>query len=427
MEFSLEQLSRDWIEGISGEDFCAKVQDRCARFGEATGAVVIAKKDPVHFAVEFFAAVAAGQPIVLANPSWGAYERKEFEALIEQGTQPEELGVPPLGGQCRESDRLKAGLQLRTILVPTGGSAGGVKLAIHTWESLEAGCHGVQDFLGGGSIDSCCVLPLYHVSGLMQLLRAYHTGGHIRFDEDEVAGRCLSYVPTQLQRALADSKCIQKITTARAIFVGGAAMPSALVEKARELKLPIISVYGMTETAAMVAAIPAEEFLSNSQAGALPIGDAQIEIDPCGRIRIQSPALFKGYHGRPPVDLSQGYLTDDEGYFDEQGRLHVTGRVDRLIMSGGEKIDPQEVEDAICQMDSVQECLAVGIPDSEWGQRLVAFYVPDFPGVDASALLKRLKVELVGYKIPKQLVSVPNLPLNQQGKIDLKKIENFIH
>ena len=415
MEFDLEQLRRDWIDGISGEEFCARVQDRCVQFGEATCAVVIVEKEPVHFAVEFFAAISTGLPIVLTNPNWGASEWQQFKMLMSAAYQFEEVGVPPLGGAFEKKDRLKAGLQpinAGSILIPTGGSTGGVKLATHTWGSLAAACRGVQDFLGGGAVDSCCVLPLYHVSGLMQLLRAYHSGGYIRFDEDEVAGACLSYVPTQLRRSLADPARIQKITTARAIFVGGAALPEALAAQARELKLPVVPVYGMTETAAMCAAVPAEDFLADASAGAQPIGDASFEIESGGRIRIQSAALFKGYYGRPPTDLSRGYLSDDEGRLDRDGRLHVIGRVDRLINSGGEKIDPREVEAAVAALDGVEEVLAVGLPDSEWGQKLVVYYT----GSEVQDWKARLSGRLVNYKLPKVCVWVEELPLDEKGK-----------
>lgn len=405
MEFDLERLGRDWIEGISGQELRARVRNRSAELEGVPRPVVIEHKDPISFAVEFFAAVASGQTIALANPSWGRRERDEFDALLTQ------VGVPPLGGRIHHTDRLKAGLQPSTILIPTGGTTGGVKLAIHTWASLEAACAGVQEFLGGGPIDSCCVLPLYHVSGLMQLLRAYHSGGYIRFDEDEVAGCCLSYVPTQLHRALSNPKRIQNITTARAIFVGGAPMSEALAAKVRALKLPIVPVYGMTETAAMVAAIPAEDFLANPNAGAHPIGDARIEMDPSGRIRIHSPALFKGYHARTPMDLSNGYLTDDEGRLDDQGRLHVIGRVDRLIISGGEKIDPVEVELAVMQLGGVQEVLVVGMPDAEWGQKLVVY----FTGQEVVDWKARLQGRLVNYKLPKQMIHVDRLPLDEKG------------
>ena len=405
MEFDLKSLGRDWIEGISGQELLARVQSEAKVIQGQDQPLVIEQTDPYDFTVEFFAAVSAGRSIALANPNWGAQEREQFTALIG-------LGAPPPVGVISSATRLKSGRQAKAILIPTGGTTNGIKLATHNWETLEVACKGVQQFLGGGAIDSCCVLPLYHVSGLMQLLRAYHSGGYIRFDEDEVEGRCLSYVPTQLRRALLDEKRIQVLSTTRVIFVGGAPMPESLATAARELKLPVMPVYGMTETAAMVAAIPVTDFLTDSRAGALPIGDTNIEIDSSGRIRIQSSALFKGYYGGEPLDLARGYLSGDEGYIDENERLHVKGRIDRLFISGGEKIDPREVEDAVSAIAGVEEVMALGLPDPEWGQKLVVYYT----GEELVDWKERLKEQLATYKLPQEMLRVDRLPLDEKGK-----------
>ena len=189
-------------------------------------------------------------------------------------------------------------------------------------------------------------------------------------------------------------------------------MPESLATAARELKLPVMPVYGMTETAAMVAAIPVEDFFADSRAGALPIGDTNIEIDSSGRIRIQSSALFKGYYGGEPLDLARGYLSGDEGYIDENERLHVTGRIDRLFISGGEKIDPREVEDAVSAIAGVEEVMALGLPDPEWGQKLVVYYT----GEELVDWKERLKEQLATYKLPQEMLRVDRLPLDEKGK-----------
>ena len=405
MEFDLKSLDRDWVEGISGQELIARVQCRAKSIQGQDQPLVIDQADPHDFTVEFFAAVSAGRSVALANPNWGAQEREQFDALIG-------FGIASLGSVISGAKCSNAGHQDKVILVPTGGTTNGIKLAIHTWKTLEAACNGVQEFLGGAAIDSCCVLPLYHVSGLMQLLRSYHSDGYIRFDEDEVEGRCLSYVPTQLRRALLDKKRTQALSTARVIFVGGAPMAESLAEEARELKLPVMPVYGMTETAAMVAAIPVADFLTDSRVGALPIGETKIEVGSSGQISIQSPSLFKGYHGGEPLDLARGYLSGDAGYIDENKRLHVTGRIDRLVISGGEKIDPCEVEDVVSAIAGVEEVMALGLPDPEWGQKLVVYYT----GQELVDWEERLKEQLVSYKLPKEMLRVDRLPLDEKGK-----------
>lgn len=379
--FKLEELRREWIDGSSGEEFYRNVLDIRASLEASGKVVVIQDEDPLAFAVKFFAAVSLRLPIVLANPKWGAKEKGEFDTLTASGD-------------------IAAG----SILIPTGGTTGGVKLAIHDWESLSAAASAVQEFLGGAAVHSCCVLPLHHVSGLMQLMRSFISGGSIRFDEGKTEGRCLSLVPTQLKRLMQTDEGIRKLNTAQTVFVGGAAMPEAIERRARELRLPVVPVYGMTETAAMVAAIPNADFLASAVAGAVPLGDAAILLDDDGSIRIRSSSLFKGYHGGDPVDPKAGFRTGDAGWLDEEGRLHLQGRMDCLINTGGEKVDPTEVEAVLLQLDGITEARVVGEPDEEWGEIVVAYLKLNTPdqSLDQAVIVSVLKRHLSPYKIPKR-------------------------
>ena len=135
-----------------------------------------------------------------------------------------------------------------------------------------------------------------------------------------------------------------------------------------------------------MAALPADEFLAGESAAGRPLGHVHIDLlTECntlcragerGRIRLSGGSLFKAYRGRLGGGLNADgmYMTDDEGCFDAQGRLHIIGRRDRLIISGGEKIDPLEVERALRRTGAVDEVLVLGWPDPEWGHQLVAFY-----------------------------------------------------
>ena len=421
--FEIEALKRDWVAGLSGEALylsaCAyREQIELLTAVDRRRGVLLAESDPFKFAAVFFAALSLEVPIILANPKWGQLERAELAKLV----------APALCFGLEMNDfSLNAPLPPRgAVLIPTGGSTGGVKLAIHNWESLSAACRGVQAFLGGGPINSCCVLPLFHVSGLMQLLRSFMTGGRIFFDDSQVEGRCLSYVATQLQRALSNPRRVVELKTAKAIFVGGGPMSDSLVERARAARLPVVPVYGMTETAAMVAAIPAADLWTNPSAGAQPIGDARLLIEDTGAIRIQSSALFLGYQGQQPVDLLEGYLTQDQGYLDADLGLHVVGRMDRIIISGGEKIDLNEVESALRQHFKLDEILACGMPDEEWGQRLVVFYVLSEDQAGLGNWRAQLKLHLAHFKIPKQMIVVEALPLDERGKLDRDRVRSIL-
>lgn len=379
--FDLNDLRRDWIAGISGEDFCRRLLHARSSLAAEGSFCILREVDPRAFAVQFFAAVSLGLPVALANPRWGVREVAQFDHLLKQ-------------------EQAAAG----TILIPTGGTTGGVKLAIHDWASLQAGAFAVQGFLGGGPVDACCVLPLFHVSGLMQLLRSFVSGGSIRFDEKDSKGCCLSLVPTQLQRMMQTREGICKLHAAGTVFVGGAAMPRTVEQKAREWQLPVVPVYGMTETAAMVAAVPNKCFLAAPDAGAIPLGDARFGIEPDGCIRVHSSSLFKGYHGEAKIERGEGYRTSDAGWLDQQGCLHLQGRMDRLINTGGEKVDPREVEEALLRIDGIAEARVFGEPDEEWGEVVVAYLKPqaDVAELSETAILNSLKKKLSAYKTPKQ-------------------------
>lgn len=346
--------------------------------------LVVCERDPVAFAAVFLGAAAAGLSLALANPRWGEVEWAQFDRLLA-------VAVAPPAAVC----------------IPTGGTTGGVKLAVHTWSSLAAAVDGLQEYLGGGPIHSCCLLPLHHVSGLMPVLRSLLTGGRVRFDEAATSGYCLSLVPTQLRRALADPEAVARLRSARVVFVGGAAMPSGLAGEVRRLRLPVVPVYGMTETAAMVAAIPNDRFLEDPEAGAVAIGKNRFLLEADGQIRIQGPSLFQGYLGQDPMDLSTGYVTGDIGWLDAAGGLHLIGRRDGLIVTGGEKVDPREVESVLRSLDGIDSARIVGEASEEWGQVIVAYVRQRDGRIDVARIRALLKAELAAYKVPKKILPEP--------------------
>lgn len=444
--FELDTLKRSWIEGISGLHFWQDVQEYITRIEAIIESaneqgVLVAESNPVEFAAAFFASVHMGVPTILANPNW---QRSEWEQLGRQVNPAIVFGSPEIFKmQASEANNPQPG----TILIPTGGSSGRLKLAIHTWETLTAACRGFCSFIGSGPVHSCCALPLYHVSGLMQLLRSFISGGQIaftnlkalqsgQFPEMGAEKLCLSLVPTQLQRTLEQQTVADWLCHLKTIFLGGAPMMPALQARVRELNLPVVSTYGMTEAAAMVTALPVKDFLSGNSSVGLPLEHAKVQVvrkdgshclpEEKGRIHIQARSLCLGYHGSP-LDISKdGYLSTDEGYLDRDGYLYVVGRSDRIIISGGENIDPLEVETAFLDTGMIAEVLAIGWPDAEWGERLITFCVPGSKTSNAEDIHQRLRANLANYKIPKQTILLPQLPLNPQGKPDHELIEKLL-
>jgi fatty-acyl-CoA synthase len=143
---------------------------------------------------------------------------------------------------------------------------------------------------------------------------------------------------------------------------------------------------------------------------------------PCGaegRIFVGSELLFEGYTGGGGKEVVDGLMsTGDTGWFDESGRLHVSGRDDEMIVSGGENVFPREVEDLLSSRDDVREAAVIGVGDHEFGQRLKAFVVLQ-PGVhlDEGVLEAFVRDNLARFKVPREVVFLEELPRNATGKV----------
>jgi o-succinylbenzoate---CoA ligase len=350
--------------------------------------------NPIEFLVEFWAAVLSNKSVLIHNPQWGKKEQQQLQQLLEQ----EPLSQP---GQ---------------ILIPTGGTSGELKFAIHTPETLSAAVAGFQEFYGVTEINSYCILPLHHVSGLMQLWRSSTTNGRLIIapEPQPVPSQefFISLVPTQLQRWLEVRR--DWLQSFRAVMIGGAPLAQELADRARSLQIPLSPCYGCTETAAMVTAMPPADFLAGHFSSGLPLPHVQIEIDGDGRIQIQSPALMEGYY---PTAANAQQAFDDLGAIDDRGHLQVLGRASQKIISGGEKIFPNEVEAVILATGLVADVCVIGWPDADWGEKVVALYVPLDP-VDISVLKGAIANQLSKFKQPKNWLTVSVIPRNSQGKLE---------
>jgi O-succinylbenzoic acid--CoA ligase len=212
-----------------------------------------------------------------------------------------------------------------------------------------------------------------------------------------------SLVATQLRR-LRDAG-LEHTTALRALVLGGAPVPPDLVEWAREHEIPVQSTYGMTETTSQVAVTAPWV----DRAAALP--GAQIQIASDGEIVVRGPMVAPG-----ALD-SDGWLhTGDLGEIGRDDLLRVKGRLRDLIITGGENVPPAVVEAALLAHPSVADAAVSGVPDPEWGERVVAYVVERRPVSDYE-LLAFSRERLAGYQVPKEIVRVAGLPRNAGGKL----------
>jgi fatty-acyl-CoA synthase len=191
----------------------------------------------------------------------------------------------------------------------------------------------------------------------------------------------------------------------------------------------LYNLYGSTEVAWATIATPADLRAAPGTAGRIPRGtivrlydDDGSPIDRpdvTGRIYVANEVQMEGYTGGGGKDVIDGLMSSgDVGHFDAEGRLFIDGRDDDMIVSGGENVFPAEVEDLLAGHEAVEEVAVVGVDDEEWGQRLRAV-VARRRGKDVSEreLKDYVKANLAGYKVPREVVFMDELPRNATGKI----------
>ena len=179
---SLDKRSQDnWLVGYDTKKLNFLTRElfqqltQLSRYGQPP-TIFLAQSNPLKFVAGFLAAVAAKCPLFICNPSWIATEWQQVLDVVQPdlvwGEGLDFLVKKPLKNEAKPFYSGK-------IMIPTGGSSGKIRFAIHTWETLSASARGFQSHFALKEVNSCCVLPLYHVSGLMQLLRSFLTGGRL--------------------------------------------------------------------------------------------------------------------------------------------------------------------------------------------------------------------------------------------------------
>lgn len=356
-------------------------------------------------------AVEHGDFVFLCDPRWSVGEQAQVRAL--QSDLATGRPATSTGWVC----------------VPTGGTSGRIRFARHDERTLGAAVRGFLAHFGLSRVNAVDVLPPLHVSGLMSRLRCAATGGtHVPWDwkkleagERPVLSRghgdwVVSLVPTQLQRLLASAEATEWLRQFAIVFLGGGPAWPALTDAAAGAGLRVSLSYGMTETAAMVAALKPEEFLAGGRSCGAPMPHARITLTRDGTIRIEGESVFRGY--APQLGDSRVFATADLGEFDERGWLRVLGRRDEAIITGGEKVNPTEVEAVLRATGEFIDVAVLGVPDAEWGQSVVACYPAIKPEPDLTLVRQRVAEQLPGFKRPKRFVAIADWPRNAQGKLN---------
>jgi fatty-acyl-CoA synthase len=288
--------------------------------------------------------------------------------------------------------------------------------------------------------------PLFHSWGFFHFLMSLPTASTIvlrrRFDPEgtlqaiqEHRAQVLGAVPVMLQRILqlpGETLDRYDLPSLRITSLSGSSLPGELaIAWMDRFGDNIYNLYGSTEVAYGTVATPAELRTAPGTAGRPPRGtvvrlfdDAGREVPrgEVGRIFVGNEMSFEGYTGGGGKDEIDGLLSSgDVGHLDAGGRLFIDGRDDEMIVSGGENVFPREIEDLLADHEAVVEVAVIGVEDDEYGQRLKAFVVlGEEAEVSEEDLKAHVKAHLAGYKAPREIEFMPELPRNATGKI-LKK------
>jgi fatty-acyl-CoA synthase len=339
------------------------------------------------------------------------------------------------------------------ILLYTSGTTGEPKAAVLRHRNLTAYILSSVEYAGAGEDEAAIVsVPPYHIAGVSSVLSSTYSGRRVvhleafepkewvRLVREEGVTHAM-VVPTMLGRILdvieADG---EGLPTLRALSYGGGPMPVAVIERAMALlpDIGFVNAYGLTETSSTIALLGPDDhraaFASDDPAvrarlGSVgqPLPSVEVSIrDPFGN---ELPAGEKGeiwvrgeqvsgeYLGKGGLD-DGWFCTRDAGVLDDGGYLFVHGRLDDVIVRGGENLSPGEIENALLDFPGVREAAVVGIPDTEWGERVVAAVVLD-EGADASedALRDHVRAKLRSTKTPEHIDVRTELPYNETGKL----------
>jgi O-succinylbenzoic acid--CoA ligase len=201
----------------------------------------------------------------------------------------------------------------------------------------------------------------------------------------------------------------------KTVFVGGGPIWPELAEAAARAGLPLSLGYGMTETAAMATALRPAEFLAGDRSCGAPLPHVRIDVTGEGLVRVAGDSIFRGYF--PDWDDRGTFVTEDLGRFDAHGHLEISGRRDALIITGGEKADPLEIERLLRSSGEFADLAVVGVPDPAWGHAVVACYPALAPAPDLARAAAALQA-LAPFKRPRHYVPLADWPRNAQGKVN---------
>jgi o-succinylbenzoate---CoA ligase len=299
------------------------------------------------------------------------------------------------------------------LVVETSGSTGRPKRVVLSRRAVLASVHATARRLDGEG-RWLLALPAAYVAGAQVVCRSVVAGAppvlleeHDSFASAAADVDFVSLVPTQLVRMLDVPEEVDALRSLHTVLLGGGPIDPALRARATDAGVRVVATYGSAETA------------GGCVYDGVALDGVALATEADGRLRVAGPTLFDGYDGDPELTarvLVDGWFrTEDAARIDEDGRLQVLGRLDDVVVSGGVNVPAPAVARRLREHPAVREAEVLGVPDEEWGNRLVAFVVGDLTLEDARAWVAEAHPRSWA---PRQLVALEALPLLGNGKVD---------
>lgn len=400
-------------------------------------------------------AVVHTEPDAPALPDIPPLEPALAEAAVCGATQPATVARDAFpGAQAQARAHLLKG-DSTALLMYTSGTTGAPKGVLLSHRNLLANaCNITTEHRLGADDRVLASLPLYHINGLVVTLLAplFHAGSVVvtsrfsarTFWRDVARYNCtwINVVPTIVAYLLNNEEtCAMDLSALKFCRSASAALP-ADHHRAFEARfgVGIIETMGMTETAAPVFSNPYDMALrrvgsiglpSGSEAKVIALDGSECAPYLCGELVLRGEQVMSGYYKRPEETraafTADGWMrTGDLGYRDDEGYFYINGRAKELIIKGGENIAPREIDEALLRHPGVLDAAAVGVPDTAYGQEIIAFVVPrDADGgapLDVEALREHCLRELGRFKTPKEFRLIDELPRGPSGKVQRLKL-----